>query len=43
MKDADDSGEGLCWVADEDADERVLRLWWVWRMWLKHEGGKGLT
>ena len=28
MKDADDSGEGLCWMADEDVVESVLWLWW---------------
>ena len=43
MKDADDSSERLCWVADEYVVERVLWLWWVGRVWVKHEGGKGLT
>ena len=43
MKDADDSGEGLCGVADEDVVERVLWLWWIGRVWLIHEGSKGVT
>ena len=43
MKDADDSGERLCGVADEDVVERVLWLWWCGRVWLKYECGKGVA
>ena len=43
MNDADDAGEGLCWVVHDDVGNGSLMYMLFDRAWLKHKRGKRMT